>query len=135
MNDLPDQKFNLGSLMVDVFSKYMIVVPIKSKSEGDVASALIEGFNKMGRRKCKLLYTDDEGALNTNYKSIQDYLKEHNIEHHRTRGQAQLSDRAMRSFKDQLNTKGRSRCKRKEKPTFNGRIAYLIFYVHITTKH
>ena len=48
----------------------------------------------------KLLYTDDEGALNT--KSIQDYLKENNIEHHRTRGHAQYSERGIRTFKDAL---------------------------------
>ena len=73
VNDIPDQKFKVGAIMIDAFSKYMVVIPIKSKSEGDVASALIEGFNKMGGTP-KLLYTDDEGALNT--KSIQDYLKE-----------------------------------------------------------
>ena len=99
INDLPDQKFKVGSLMIDAFSKYMVVIPIKSKSEGDVASALIEGFSKMGG-KCKILYTDDEGALNS--KSIQHYLKEHNIEHHRTRGHAQYSERGIRTFKDAL---------------------------------
>ena len=55
INDLPDQKFKVGSLMIDAFSKYMVVIPIKSKSEGDVASALIEGFSKMGGKR-KLLY-------------------------------------------------------------------------------
>ena len=99
INDIPEQKFKVGAIMIDAFSKYMVVLPIKSKSEGDVASALIEGFNKMGG-KCKLLYTDDEGALNT--KSIQDYLKENYIEHHRTRGHAQYSERGIRTFKDAL---------------------------------
>ena len=50
--------------MVDIFSKYMVVIPIKSKSEGDVASGLIEGMNKMGKMP-KILYTDNEGALNS----------------------------------------------------------------------
>ena len=99
INDLPDQQFRAGSLMIDAFSKYMVVIPIKGKTEGDVASALIEGFNKMGG-KCKCLYTDDEPALNT--KSIQDYLKENDIEHHRTRGHAQFAERAIRTIKDQL---------------------------------
>ena len=99
INDIPDQKFKVGAIMIDAFYKYMVVIPIKSKSEGDVASALIEGFNKMGGTP-KLLYTDDEGALNT--KSIQDYLKENNIEHHRTRGHAQYSERGIRTFKDAL---------------------------------
>ena len=97
IKDIPDQKFKVGAIMIDAF--YMVVIPIKSKSEGDVASALIEGFNKMGGTP-KLLYTDDEGALNT--KSTQDYLKENNIEHHRTRGHAQYSERGIRTFKDAL---------------------------------
>ena len=99
VNDIPNQKFRVGAIMIDVFSKFMVVVPIKSKNEGDVASALIEGFNKMGG-KPKLLYTDDETALST--KSIQDYLKEHDIEHHRTRGHAQFSERGIRTLKDAL---------------------------------
>ena len=99
VNDMPDQKFKVGAIMIDVFSKFTVVVPIKSKNEGDVASALIEGFNKMGG-KPKILYTDDETALST--KSIQDYLKKHDIEHHRTRGHAQFSERGIRTFKDAL---------------------------------
>ena len=45
--------------MIDIFTKYMWVVAIKSKSEGDVASALIECLNKIGK-KTEILYTDDD---------------------------------------------------------------------------
>ena len=48
MNDLPDQKYNVAMLMVDVFTKYTEVIPIKDKTEGSILSALMEGFNKMG---------------------------------------------------------------------------------------
>ena len=99
INDLEKQKVKVGALMIDVFSKYMVVIPINSESEGDVASALMEGFKKMGGFP-KILYTDDETALST--PAIQDYLKEHNIEHHRTRGHPNFSERAIRSFKNML---------------------------------
>ena len=99
MNDLEEQKFRVGALCIDIFSKYMVVVPIKSKNEGDVASALIECINKMGK-KPKLLYTDNESALNT--PAIQEYLKKEGIQHHTTRGHAQFSERAIRSFKDMV---------------------------------
>ena len=89
----------VGALMIDVFSKYMTVIPIKSKSEGDVAMALVEGFKKMGGF-CKLLFTDDESALNT--KSIQDYLKEKGIEHYTTRNHAAFSEVAIKTFKRML---------------------------------
>ena len=99
MNDLEEQKFRVGALCIDIFSRYMVVVPIKSKNEGDVASALIECINKMGK-KPKLLYTDNESALNT--PAIQEYLKKEGIQHHTTRGHAQFSERAIRSFKDMV---------------------------------
>ncbi|MCR9134318.1 MAG: transposase family protein, partial [bacterium] len=99
INDLPNQKFKVGTIMIDVFSKYMVVIPIKSKNEGDVASALIEGFNKMGKLP-KLLYTDDETSLSS--KSIQEYLKKEGVEHYVTRGHANVSERAIRTFKDML---------------------------------
>ena len=49
INDLENQKFKVGVLMIDIFIKYMVVVAINSKNEGDVASALLECFNKMGK--------------------------------------------------------------------------------------
>ena len=48
--------------MIDVFSRFMAVMPIKNKNEASVASGIIEGFNKTGG-KPKILYTDDEGAF------------------------------------------------------------------------
>ena len=99
INDLEKQPMRVGALCIDIFSKYMTVVPIQSKSEGDVASALIESFKNMGGTP-KLLYTDDETALNT--KSIQDYLKEKKIQHHTTRGHPSFAERGIKSFKDQL---------------------------------
>ena len=50
VNDLKEQKFKVGVLMIDVFDKFMHVVPIKSKQEGDVASGMIECLNKMGKK-------------------------------------------------------------------------------------
>ena len=52
--------------------------------------------------KCKLSYTDDEGASSIKSVYMQDYLKEHSTEHHRTRGHAQFSEPGVRIFKDAL---------------------------------
>ena len=60
---------------------------------------MIEALNKMGG-KPKILFTDDEGALNT--KSIPEYLEKEGIQHHRTRAHANHSERAIRTFKDML---------------------------------
>ena len=94
INDIPNQKIKVGALMIDIFSKAMTVIPIQSKSEGDVAMALVEGFKKMGGF-CKLFFTDDESALNT--KSIQDYLKEKGIKRYTTRNHAAFSEVAIKT--------------------------------------
>ena len=99
INDLEDQKFRVGMLMIDIFDKFMHVVAIKGKKEEDLASGMIECLHKMGK-KPKLIYTDDEGAMNK--EAIQKYLQEQNIEHYRTRAHANFSERAIRTFKDLL---------------------------------
>ena len=51
--DLKNQKFKVGLIMIDVFTEYMVIVPIKSKNEGDVASGMIEALNKDRRASLK----------------------------------------------------------------------------------
>ena len=85
--------------MIDIFGKFMHVVAIKGKKEEDLASGMIECLHKMGK-KPKLVYTDDEGAMNK--EAIQKYLQEQNIEQYRTRAYANFSERAIRTFKDLL---------------------------------
>ena len=99
-NDLKEQHFKVEVLMIDVFDKFMHVVPITitSKREGDVASGMIECLNKMDN-KPRIIYTDDEGAWNK--EAIHKYLRDENIERHRTK-EPNLSERAIRTSKDML---------------------------------
>ena len=99
INDLEDQKFKVGMIMIDVFDKFMHVVATKGKKEEDLASGMLECLHKMGK-KPKMIYTHDEGALSK--EAIQTYLKEQKIELHRTRAHANFSERAIRTFKDIL---------------------------------
>ena len=62
INYIKKQKFTIGMLCIDNFTKFAVVVPVASKNEGDLAAGIMECFNKMGK-KPKLLYTDDEGSL------------------------------------------------------------------------
>ena len=98
---LENQQFKVGMLIIDVFTRYMVVVPIKSKSEktGDIAAGLIECFHKM-KVKPAILYTDDESSLSSD--DIQKYLKEQNIKHIISRSKAWFAERAIRTFKDML---------------------------------
>ena len=47
INYLPNQDFKLGIIMIDAFSKYMTAIPMKSKAEGRIAIAILDGFQKM----------------------------------------------------------------------------------------
>lgn len=102
INDMPNQKIKVGALMIDIFTKYMVVAPINSRQEDDVAIGIIEGFNKM-KGKPEIIYTDDETAFST--PAIQDYLKKEGIHHHITRGHPNFAERAIRTYKDMLYKK------------------------------
>jgi len=99
INDLEKQNNKVGMILIDTCSRYMVVIPIKSKGDGDVAAGLIEGLNKFDK-KPQIIFSDDKKALSTD--AIQKYLKEQNIYHHITRGHANFSERAIRSFKNML---------------------------------
>ena len=92
----PEPFYELGLIMIDVFSRLMHVVPIKGKDE---AKGMIEAFHKMGG-KLQILYTDDEGALQK--EAIREYLDKEGIHHHRTRAHANFTERAIKTFKDML---------------------------------
>ena len=99
INDIPDQKFRVGMICIDVFSKYMNAVPISSKQLPDILAGVMENIKKMDG-KPQLIYTDDEGSFNN--QSVIDYLKDENIELHRPRGHPAFAERPIRTLKDML---------------------------------
>ena len=99
-NDIKNQqKFRVGLVLIDIFTKYAVVIPIKSKQPPDVLAGMMEGMNKMGK-KPKMIYSDEEGSLNSDV--ITNYLDEEKIEIHRTRGHPAFAERFIRTFKDKL---------------------------------
>ena len=72
INENDDDEYKIGLLIIDIFSKYMTVVPLKTKQPKDVLEGLEDGFKNIGGLP-ETAYTDDEGALNSAL--IQDYLK------------------------------------------------------------
>ena len=99
LNDIPRQKFEIGMMCIDTFSKYMAVVSLMSKQPPDILAGLMECIKKMNG-KPKLVYIDDEGAYNN--QSVIDFLKDEKFELHRTRGHPAFAERAIRTFKDSL---------------------------------
>jgi hypothetical protein len=97
VNDLEHQEYKIGLLIVDIFSKYLTVVPLHSKTISDVLEGIKKGFTHMGG-KPEVVYSDDEGALNSN--EIQTYFNENKIKHIVSRGHAPVAERAIRTIKD-----------------------------------
>ena len=98
-NDLENQKFRIGLVLIDIFSKYATVIPIKSKEPPDMLAGIMEGPQKMGD-KPKMFYSDEEGSLYS--KTVIEYLEGEKIEIHRTRGHPAFAERFIRTYKDML---------------------------------
>jgi hypothetical protein len=96
INDLDDQEYKIGLLIIDIFTKYITVVPLKTKQPEDMLDGLKTGFENMGKSP-KSIYSDDEGSFNS--KLLQEYFKNNNIQHIVTRGHAPYAERGIRTVK------------------------------------
>ena len=97
--DLKDPEFAGALLMVDIFTKYTVVIPVKSKQIPDVEKAIEEGIKKMGKKPLTI-YSDNEGAFVSN--QIRDYFKDNNIKHITTLGHAPVAERQIRTIKNMI---------------------------------
>ena len=59
---MPNQQFPFWLSMIDVFSKYATVIPLKERKAPDITAAILKGFKEIGKQP-EVLYTDEEGAL------------------------------------------------------------------------
>ena len=84
---------------IDIFTKYAVVVPIRSKQIPDFLAGLMECLTKM-KKKPTFIYSDEEGALTSN--DVQGYLKKEKIEVIMTRNHAHFVERFIRTFKMML---------------------------------
>ena len=98
-HDSENQKFSIGMVLIDIFSKYATVIPIKSKEAPDIIAGIMEGIQKMGG-KPKMFYADEEPSLYSN--PVMEYLEKEKIEIHRTRGHPAFAERFIRAYKDML---------------------------------
>ena len=99
INDIPNQKFKVGMALIDIFTRYSTVIPIKSKQLPDILAGVMEGMQKM-KGKPEIIYSDEEGSLYN--KAVEDYFKEEGIELYRTRGHPNFAERFVRTYKDML---------------------------------
>lgn len=93
------QKFRAGLVLIDVLSKFAVVVPIKSKDGPDVIAGTREALNKM-KEKPQLIYTDDERAIAGD--EFKEFVEGEGIELYRARNHPAFAERFIRTFKDKL---------------------------------
>ncbi len=99
LKDFPNETYIGGVLCIDIFSKFITIIPIKSKTIPDILDAIKQIINKVG--KPKNVYTDNEGAWSRGTE-INKYFKDENINHIITLSHPHISERAIRTIKDEI---------------------------------
>ena len=89
----------IGLIMIDIFTKFVWVVGVKSKQIPDVLISIKECLHKMGH-KPKTRMSDNEGAFISN--EVQRYFQSENIKHLTTLNHAAFAERAIRTIKDMI---------------------------------
>lgn len=113
-----NQEYPFGLSMIDVFSKYAVVIPMKERNAQHIMAAILKGFKDIGKQP-EILYTDTEGALMQ--KDVAPEFERMGVQHIITAGSAHFVERFNRTFKlllqqrmDEL--KRRKRIIKKSKP-------------------
>ena len=112
----PDQQYPVGLSVIDVFSKFATVIPLKERKFPDIRDALLKAFDNIGKRP-RVLYTDEEGALTE--KRAAPFFEELDIQHIITTGRANFVERFNRTFKNMLAAQMKF-IKRRKKITTKG---------------
>jgi hypothetical protein len=101
LNKETNDKTYLGILlMVDIFTKYVAVVLIKTNTVPDVLEAVKECLKKM-HGKPEMLYSDNEGSWSTGT-LIDKYFQAEKIQHIITRSHAPVAERTIRTIKSMV---------------------------------
>ena len=87
-----------GLVCIDIFSKKCHIVPMETNGTDDVYNAVMQCFKVLGQPLS--IYSDDEGALNSN--KLQSFFKGEGIEHIITRTHANQAERMIRTIKKMI---------------------------------
>ena len=93
-----NQTYDTGLSMIDVFSKYAVVLPVDKKKAEPLMDAIFEAFKLMGKQP-EILYTDNEGGLNNKW--VPGEFEKAGIKHV-VAGTAYFVERFNRSFKNRM---------------------------------
>lgn len=96
LSDLKDKDYSSALLMIDIFTKYCTLIPVKTKQDQDVYNAFVLALEKM-KGYPETIYSDNEGSFHSNI--INEFYKKHNIRHLITRSHAPVAESTIRTIK------------------------------------
>ena len=129
--DLKDPDYAQGLLMIYIFTKFLTVIPVKSKQIPDVAVAIEHAITKMGH-KPETIYSDIEGSFVSN--QIQKYFKDQGIRHLTTLSHAPVAERAIRTIKNMIYKRVEHTNEKWHEVLYSVLLTYNRKMVHGTTK-
>ena len=97
--DMQDEKYIGALFMIDIFTKFAVAIPFKTKQPHEILECIKEGINKMGG-KPETFYTDFEGSFNS--KEVQAYFKDNDIRWLYTTTHAGVVERLIRTIKNYI---------------------------------
>ena len=95
----PNQNLRFGLSVIDVFSKYATVIPMKERKAEFIMEGLFKAFKTIGKQP-EILYMDDEGALQSTW--IAEEFERAGIQHIITTQSAHFVERFNRTFKNRV---------------------------------
>jgi len=97
--DMQDEKYIGALFMIDIFTKFAVAIPFKTKQPHEILECIKEGIHKMGG-KPETFYTDFEGSFNS--KEVQAYFKDNDIRWLYTTTHAGVVERLIRTIKNYI---------------------------------
>ena len=95
----PNQDLPFGLSVIDVFSKFAAVIPLKERKAEFIMQGLFKAFKTIGKQP-EILYMDDEGALQSSWVSAE--FERAGIQHIITTQSAHFVERFNRTFKNMI---------------------------------
>ena len=122
--DMQDEKYIGALFMIDIFTKFAVAIPFKTKQPHEILECIKEGISKMGG-KPETFYTDNEGSFNS--KEVQAYFKEHDIRWLSTNTHAGVVERLIRTIKNYIY----KRAEHYKKPWWEYIYIYIYIPIHV----
>ena len=100
--DLKDPEYPASMFIIDIFTKYLTIIPMTTNNAPTFLETLKKGIEKMGGFP-KTIYADDEGSWHN--KAVKQYLQDNNIRLIITLAHAPVVERAIRTIKHMVYTR------------------------------